>query len=31
VMEELKLTDYAKAKDLLLLYGSVKKAIESGS
>ena len=30
VMAELKWTDYGKAKDLLLRFGSVKKAIESG-
>jgi N-acetylmuramic acid 6-phosphate etherase len=29
LMERVKLTDYEKAKDLLLKYGSVKKAAES--
>ncbi len=29
LMEKIKLTDYAKAKELLLKYGSVKKATES--
>ncbi|HYC40627.1 MAG TPA: N-acetylmuramic acid 6-phosphate etherase [Chitinophagaceae bacterium] len=29
VMEKLKLNDYAKAKDLLMNFGSVKKAVES--
>lgn len=29
VMEQLKLTDYGKTKDLLLKYGSVKKLLES--
>lgn len=31
VMKQLKLTDYTKAKELLLRFGSVKKAVESGS
>lgn len=31
VMEQLRLTDYEKAKDLLLRYGSVKKAVDAGS
>ncbi|MGL6266578.1 MAG: N-acetylmuramic acid 6-phosphate etherase [Chitinophagaceae bacterium] len=31
VMEQLKLPDYAKAKELLLRFGSVKKAVDSGS
>jgi N-acetylmuramic acid 6-phosphate etherase len=31
VMEQMNLPDYAKAKDLLLRFGSVKKAVESGS
>lgn len=30
VMQQLKLTDYESAKSLLLQYGSVKKAVESG-
>jgi N-acetylmuramic acid 6-phosphate etherase len=30
VMEKMKLPDYEKAKSLLLKYGSVKKATESG-
>ena len=29
VMDKIKLTDYEKAKDLLLKYGSVKKAVDS--
>jgi N-acetylmuramic acid 6-phosphate etherase len=29
VMDNLGLSDYEKAKDLLLKYGSVKKAVES--
>jgi N-acetylmuramic acid 6-phosphate etherase len=29
VMEQLKITEYKKAKDLLLLHGSVKKAVDS--
>ncbi len=31
LMERVKLTDYEKAKELLLKYGSVKKAAESGA
>ncbi|HVB03254.1 MAG TPA: N-acetylmuramic acid 6-phosphate etherase [Chitinophagaceae bacterium] len=31
VMEGLQLTDYQKAKDLLLKYGSVKKAVQEGA
>jgi N-acetylmuramic acid 6-phosphate etherase len=31
VMERLKMPDYGQAKELLLKYGSVKKAVESGS
>ncbi|MBD0351345.1 MAG: N-acetylmuramic acid 6-phosphate etherase [Flavisolibacter sp.] len=30
IMEKLKLTDYQKAKDLLLQFGSVKKAVDAG-
>jgi N-acetylmuramic acid 6-phosphate etherase len=29
VMDRLKITDYETAKDLLLRYGSVKKAVEA--
>ena len=29
LMEKLKLPDYAKAKELLLKHGSVRKAVES--
>jgi len=31
VMKQMNLPDYSKAKDLLLRFGSVKKAVESGS
>jgi N-acetylmuramic acid 6-phosphate etherase len=31
VMKQMNLPDYTKAKELLLRFGSVKKAVESGS